>query len=218
MARLVSSLKALLVLGLTLHLHHRVKGPPVDYAGLAAASAASWFGLPGPGEPVLIALGIFAAKHKLDITSVVVVAFLGAAAGGLAGWLLGLKAGRRLLTARGPLLTLRRNVLARGDAVFRRHPVLGILLTPSVVAGIHGVRPTIYNATNLLSAAVWAVGIGYGAYYVGPPIVDFVNDFGVAASVALGVLILVTLGAEFARRRRRGPRDAQAARPEGSEL
>src|SRR5207248_5608324 len=40
------------------HHHHRFSGSPVGYAGLAAASVASWIGLPGPGEPLLIAAGI----------------------------------------------------------------------------------------------------------------------------------------------------------------
>jgi membrane protein DedA with SNARE-associated domain len=203
MSRLVLSVKLVLVLGLSLHIHHHIKGPPVDYIGLAAAAAASWLGVPGPGEPVLIALGIFAARHNFDITSVVVVAFLGAAAGGLAGWLIGLLAGRRVLTAPGPLLRPRLNMLARGDDIFRRHPVLGILLTPSVVAGIHGVRPTVYNLTNLISAAVWAAGIGYGAYFLGPPVVDLVSDLGLITGIALGLLILGSLGAQLRRRRRR---------------
>jgi len=34
------------------HHHHRFSGSPVDYVSLALASAASWIGLPGPGEPL----------------------------------------------------------------------------------------------------------------------------------------------------------------------
>jgi hypothetical protein len=73
------------LLHIHLHLHHGFHGPPFDYAGLAAAAAASWFGLPGPGEPVLIAAGILAARHQLDIGSVVVIAFAAAAVGGAVG-------------------------------------------------------------------------------------------------------------------------------------
>jgi membrane protein DedA with SNARE-associated domain len=203
MERFGPPLKALLAFGLALHLHHHIKGPPVDYVGLAAAAAASWFGVPGPGEPVLIALGIFAARHQLDITSVVVVAFLGAAAGGLAGWVLGRIAGRRVMTASGPLRGFRRKLLARGDEVFARHPVLGILLTPPVIAGIHHVGTGTFLATNFISAAVWAAGIGYGAYLLGPPIVDLVGDMGIVAAVGLGLLLLSSFGAELVRRRRR---------------
>jgi membrane protein DedA with SNARE-associated domain len=216
MERLVPPLKALLAFGLALHLHHKIKGPPVDYVGLAAAAAASWIGIPGPGEPVLIALGIFAARHNFDITSVVVVAFLGAATGGMAGWLIGVKAGRRVLTAPGPFHHFRLKALARGDEVFERHPVLGVLLTPSVIAGIHGVPPGTFLITTLVSAGAWAAGIGYGAYFLGPPIVDLVGDLGIVTGVGLGVLVVGSLAAELIRRRRRRgqARGASARAPE----
>ncbi len=202
--RLGVAVKAFLILGLALRLHHHFQGPPVDYVGLAAASAASWIGVPGPGEPVLIAAGVFAARHKLDIGSVLLVAWVGATAGGVVGWLIGMKAGRAVLTTRGPLLRMRRNALARGDEVFRRFPVTAILLTPSWIAGIHRVRAAVYLPTNAAGAAVWAVGIGLGAYYVGPTIVDVVSDLGWVLGTALVVLVLGVIGAELLRRRRRG--------------
>jgi membrane protein DedA with SNARE-associated domain len=211
MERLGPTVKALLAFGLALHIHHHIKGPPADYVGLAAAAAASWIGVPGPGEPVLIALAVFAARHNFDITSVVVIAFLGAAGGGLAGWIIGLKAGRRVLTARGPLHRMRLKALARGDEVFSRHPVLGILLTPSVLAGIHRVRPAVYITTNLVSAAVWAAAIGYGAYFIGPPIIDLVNDLGLVTGIALAVLVVGTLAAGAMRRRRQDERPGPQA-------
>ena len=83
-------------------------GPPIDYAALALAAAASWVGVPGPGEPVLIAAGVFAAQHKLDIASVLIVAWAGATAGGIGG--LGARAEGRAggaHRARGPLHGLR---------------------------------------------------------------------------------------------------------------
>ncbi|MBV9195460.1 MAG: hypothetical protein JO168_15045 [Solirubrobacterales bacterium] len=211
MERFGPALKALLAFGLALHLHHHIKGPTVDYAGLAAAAAASWFGIPGPGEPVLIALGIFAARHNFDITSVVVVAFLGASAGGVIGWLLGLHFGRRLLTVRGPFERLRLNVLARGDDIFRRHPVLGILLTPPVMAGIYRVPTGVYLATNFAAAAVWAAGIGYGAYLIGPPVVDLVNDMGLITGIGLVVLIAASVAGQLVRRHRRRGHEATPA-------
>src|SRR5205085_9867829 len=103
------------VLALGLSLHHHFHGPPIDYAGLAAAAAASWIGLPGPGEPVLIAAGVFAAKHKLDIGEVLLVAWLAAMGGGIAGWLIGMKAGRVVLTTRGPCQRGRLKALEGGE-------------------------------------------------------------------------------------------------------
>ncbi len=196
-----------LLLGLSLkvhlHFHHQFHGPPVDYAGVAVASVASWLGVPGPGEPVLIAAGVFAAKHKLDIASVIVVAFAAATAGGVAGWLVGRVGGRTLLTRSGPLQRARLRALHRGDELFERHPVSGVLLTPSWIAGIHGVRTRTYMLINAGSAAAWAVGIGLGAYYAGPAVVDWVTDLGTVTAIALAVLIAGAVITEFRRRRRK---------------
>jgi membrane protein DedA with SNARE-associated domain len=183
-------------------LHHPPKDS-IDYFALALGAFASWVGIPGPGEPLLIAAGIVAAKHKLDIKPVLIWAFVGAVAGGLFGWLAGWYAGRTVMTAPGPLRRLRLKAVERGEEVFDRLTVIAILLAPSWVAGIHRVGPVIYNVTNVVSAAVWAVGIGLGAYYAGPPVLDVISDVGTATAIGLGVLVLVGVGIEVVRRRRR---------------
>jgi membrane protein DedA with SNARE-associated domain len=187
-----------------LHLfHHGVASrAQIDYFALALGAFASWVGIPGPGEPLLIAAGIVAAKHKLDIKPVLIWAFVGAAAGGLTGWLVGWYAGRTVMTARGPLRGLRLKAVERGEEVFKRLTVIAILLAPSWVAGIHRSGPVIYNVTNIVSAAVWAVGIGLGAYYAGPPVLDVISDVGLVTGIGLGLLVLVGVGFEVSRRRR----------------
>src|SRR5947209_3099851 len=191
---------------MALHLHHHFRGSPVGYVGLAAGAAASWIGVPGPGEPLLIAAGILAARHQLDLASVLIVAWAGATAGGIAGWIIGIKAGRTLVTAPGPLVRLRRGAVERGDEIFARFGVIAILLTPSWIAGIHRVRTSLYLPTNTLGAAVWSVGIGLGAYYVGADTVEVVGDLGWAMTVALGVLLVAGLALGFISRRRRAQR------------
>jgi membrane protein DedA with SNARE-associated domain len=194
---------SLLVPGLLhIHLHHRFHGPPFDYVGLAVAAGASWVGLPGPGEPLLFAAALLAARHQLDLSSVLVVAFVAATAGGIVGWLIGLKAGRAVFIAPGPLRAVRVRMVARGEAIFERHPVSAILLTPAFVAGINRVPSRIYQPINAISALVWTLGIGVGGYYLGPPVLDFFGDLGtglaiVAIAVVVGLVVL-----ELIRRRR----------------
>ena len=57
----------LFVFALHLFHHHVASRAQIDYFALALGAFASWVGVPGPGEPLLIAAGIVAAKHKLDI-------------------------------------------------------------------------------------------------------------------------------------------------------
>ncbi len=191
------------LLHIHLHLHHQFHGPPFDYAGLAAAVFASWVGVPGPGEPVLIAAGVLAAKHQLDIVSVLVVSFLTATAGGVIGWMIGLKAGRAVVTAPGPLRGFRIRAVERGEEVFQRYPVIAIVLTPPWVAGIHGVRAAVYQPVNAVTALVWTLGLGLGGYVAGPVVVEAVSDLGLVTAVGLGLLIALGISAEVRRRRRR---------------
>jgi membrane protein DedA with SNARE-associated domain len=209
--RVGSTLRTLLALAFVVHFHHHFRGPPIDYAGLGLAAGASWLGVPGPGEPVLIAAGVLAARHRLDIGTVLVVAWAGANAGAIIGWVSGLKLGRGVLTAHGPLLKMRTGLLERGDEVFGRYPVFAILLTPSVMAGIHRVRPRTYLLTNGIGAAVWSAGIGLGAYFAGPAVIEGVNDLGTVTGIGLIVLVAVAVGLEIRRRRRRRARRQTAS-------
>ena len=136
--------------------------------------------LPGPGEAALIAAGISAAHGHLDLSSVVAVAWAGPAMGGAAGWLLGLKGGRGLLTAPGPLRPLRLRLIARGDRFYERYGPVAVLFTPSWTAGIHHMRWSRFLPVNAVSALMWALAFGVGAYLVGPSITDIAADVGLA--------------------------------------
>src|SRR5580704_4650683 len=153
---------ALGALRLPLHLHFHARGPKLDYVGVLVAAFVSWAGLPGPGEAALIAAAISAAHHHLDLSSLIAVAWLGATTGGLAGWLVGLKAGRGIVTIPGPLRRHRLAVVARGDRFFARYGVLAVLVTPSWIAGIHAMRWTRYVPINAAFALAWALGVGVG--------------------------------------------------------
>jgi membrane protein DedA with SNARE-associated domain len=199
----------LLVLGL---LQHHLHGPSVDYLGIALAAGASWIGVPGPGEPVLIAAGIYAARGKVDLGEVLAVAWLGATLGGSAGWLLGRRGGRALWSAPGPLQRPRLAAMERGERFFDRYGLLAIYLMPSWVAGINAVPAARFMPANALFALGWTLLVGGGAYLVGPAIEDVVADLGLAGGLALAALILGGLAAALLRRRRgRRARDSGTA-------
>jgi membrane protein DedA with SNARE-associated domain len=185
-----------------LALLHHVPAANIDYAALALGAFVSWAGVPGPGEPLLIAAAIVAARHKLDLTPVLIWAFVGAVAGGVFGWWVGRLLGRSVMTAPGPLRRLRLKAVERGEEVFQRLTVIAILLAPSWVAGIHRAGTAVFLITNTVSAAVWAAGIGLAAYYVGPAVIDVLADVGTATAIGLVVLVMLAIGFELNRRRR----------------
>jgi membrane protein DedA with SNARE-associated domain len=200
---------AVALLHIHLHIHH-LHGPPFDYLGLALACFASWIGLPGPGEPVLAAAGLFAARDQLSLSVVLAVAFAAANIGGIAAWVLGIKAGRAIVTVRGPLRSTRLKVLARGEQVFARYPKTAVMMTPAWVAGIHHVRASVFLPINALSAVIWAGGIGLGGYFAGPTILDWWDDVGTVAGIGVAVLAAGLVGGEIIRRRRRRAGGASA--------
>ena len=157
---------------------------------------------------MLIAAGVLAAKHRLDLATVLVVAWAAATLGGIVGWLIGRHAGRTLMTAGGPLHHFRLGAVKRGDEVFTRYPVVAILLTPSWVAGMHRGHTWAYQAINAASAAAWALGIGLAAYFVGPSVIEFVDDVGVVTTVGLVALIAAVVAIELRRRNRRRARES----------
>jgi membrane protein DedA with SNARE-associated domain len=192
----------------TLHVHlhflHHLKGATIDYVGLALAACASWIIGIGPGEPLVVAAGVFAAKHKLDISPVVFWAWIGAAVGGVIGWLVGMAAGRPVLTAPGPFRQLRINSVQHGERLFKRREVVAILLTPSWVAGINRSRPALYLPINAASALLlWAAPLAIGAYFVGPPIIDLFDDAGLIVTIVIVVAAAGVVVLEIVRRRRR---------------
>jgi membrane protein DedA with SNARE-associated domain len=186
-------------------LHPHTRGSGVDYVGVFLASAVSWLAVPGPGEAALIAAGISAAHGHLDLASVLAVAWAGASLGGTTGWIIGLKAGRELLTAPGPLHHLRLALIARGDRFYERYGPVAVLLTPSWVAGIHDMRWSRFLPANAISALTWALAVGLGAYLVGPSITDIAADAGLAGGVLLGVLFVLAVVLVVRRRSHRSP-------------
>lgn len=176
-----------------LHLHHRFHGPHVDYVGVGVAAAVSWIGVAGVGEAALIAAGIAAARGKVDIASIVFVAWFGACAGGVAGWAIGLKGGRALMTRAGPLYRLRVRLLRHGDTIYERRGWLAVFFAPSWMAGVSGMSAGRFVSANTVSAVVWALGIGLGAYFVGPSITDLADDIGLVGVIVAALVVVVSV-------------------------
>jgi membrane protein DedA with SNARE-associated domain len=194
---------ALHAMHLERHLHRRFVGPHVDYVALALASAVSWVGIAGPGEAALIAAGIAAAHGRVDIVGMIVVAWAGAMTGGAAGWLIGCKGGRSLMTRPGPLYAMRLRLLRHGDAVYaRRGWWLAVYLAPSWMAGISGMRIQRFLSANAAASLVWALTIGLGSYLVGPSVADAVGDVGTAGLIALACFVMLSALIGLRRRRR----------------
>jgi membrane protein DedA with SNARE-associated domain len=190
------------VLLAALHVHHHFHGPSLGYVAIGLAAAASWVGVPGPGEPVLISAGILAARGRLDLVEVLAVAWAGAVTGGIGGWVLGHRAGRALMSSRGPLLHQRQKALARGERFFSRYGLLAVYFAPSWVAGSTGMGGSRFLPANALAGLIWTLLVGVGAYLVGPSIAEIIDDVGLVGGLLLAGVVAAAVIAALRRAHR----------------
>jgi membrane protein DedA with SNARE-associated domain len=184
---------------------HHFHGPRVDFDAVALAAAASWLGVVGVGEAVLIGAGIAASRGHPDIASVILFAWGGATVGGVAGWLIGRHGGRRVVLAGRWLHATRERALEQGERFFERFGWLAVYLAPSWVAGINGMSAGRFLPANAVWALAWALGLGLGSYAIGPSVRDIYSDIGLIGTLLLVALALgAVLVTRFGIRRRRG--------------
>jgi membrane protein DedA with SNARE-associated domain len=87
------------------------------YLAIFAATAAGYMGVPFIGTAAIGAAAGFASQGKLNIAAVLIVAVIGNEIGGLPGYKIGDRWGRRILEHPGPALGWREKTLAKGEAV-----------------------------------------------------------------------------------------------------
>ncbi len=141
------------------------------YAGLAGAISVEGFGVPAPGQTVLMGAALESARGHLHIGLVVALAVLAAVTGNSLGYLFGKLGGRPLLRKLGVNQTRE----AKIAALFERYGGGFILLARfldgprqlnGIVAGILEMRWWVFTAFNIIGAVLWASLWGLGTFYV----------------------------------------------------
>ena len=166
------------------------------------------FGVPLPGETMLIAGSFFAALGRLDIAWVMLLAFVGAVAGDNVGYAIGRFGGRRVVLRFGRYVIVNEARLGRAEAFFGRHGgkvvavarfVEGFRQLNGVVAGVS--RMAWWRlAYNALGAALW----GSVGYFFGDRLGAVVAVFErFELYFVAGAVLLVTLAVAYKLIRRR---------------
>jgi membrane-associated protein len=133
--------------------------------GLAFLETGAFVGLVAPGETAIVLGGVVAAQGDISLPVVLLVAWLGAAAGDFASFLLGRRLGRRFLLARGPSIGVTAPRLERVDRFYARHGGKAVLIGRFIglvravspfLAGASGLRLSGFLAWSLPGTAVWA--------------------------------------------------------------
>jgi membrane protein DedA with SNARE-associated domain len=173
-----------------------------QYVLLFLAVAASWAGVPFIGATALGAAGAAASQGNLDLTAVVIVATAAGEAGGLLGYSIGNRWGRRLLERPGKHQAGRQKMVERGETAYARWGRLAVFFTPAIVSGTAKMKYGQFVLWNLLAAFGFAVSVGTSAYGIGRVVTghDSLKDIGI---LVLGLVVGVLVAVIFVQRRRR---------------
>ena len=165
------------------------------------------FGLPVPGETVLIACSVLASQGSLSIVWVIVVGVLAAIIGDNLGYWAARAGGRPLLERHRLTRRYAEQYLPRGQRFFAKHGGKAVFLgrfvavlrvTSAWIAGLshmHWWRFLVWNAAGGL---VWATGVALISYYLGDAAASSFSRYGLYA--AGGAVLLAVLGFLIVRR------------------
>jgi membrane protein DedA with SNARE-associated domain len=191
----------------------------LTYLAIFALVMIGWAGIPGIGATVLGAATLAASQGRLNIVAVLIVAILAVEAGGMAGYSIGVRWGREILSHPGPLLSRRQRVLTAGEAMYAKWGRLAVFFTPCMVSGIAKMKYSQFVVWNLLAGTVYVVSVGFTVYGAGKVTTghhDPVSVGSLIGGIAVGVAAFL-LGRRYYRRRKarraRAPDGRGAAMP-----
>jgi membrane protein DedA with SNARE-associated domain len=138
-----------------------------QYLLLFLAVAASWAGVPFIGTAALGAAAVAASQRRLGLAAVIVVAVIAGEVGGLGGYAIGRRWGRRLMDRPGRHQAGREKVEERGERLYARWGWLAVFFTPAIVSGTADMPPYRFAFWNLLDSLGWSLSVAASAYGVG---------------------------------------------------
>jgi membrane protein DedA with SNARE-associated domain len=180
------------------------------------------FGIPIPGETVLIAAGTYAGQsHHLSVWLIWLYATLAVLVGSGAGYWVGVKGGYRLLRRYGRYLHMNEKEIKLGRYVFDRFgaPVVSLGRFVAVLrtyapflAGTNRMAWPKFLVFNLIGAVAWAGLWTELSYHVGNSLKHASSTVDLAVGIAAAVLV-VAIVIVIRRQARRLEAAAEAAYP-----
>jgi membrane protein DedA with SNARE-associated domain len=158
------------------------------------------FGVPVPGEALLIAAAVFAGSGHMNIAAVILVAVIGAVIGDNIGFAVGHFGGRPLVERFGRYVFLTPARLEHAEEYFNKHGgkivtvarfIEGLRQFNGLLAGIVGMHWAKFLGFNALGAVLWVctwAGVGYLA---GENIVEIYAAFERYKWLVIGAIVVV---------------------------
>ncbi len=182
------------------------------------------FGVPVPGETILIAAAVYAGAGRLNVLAVGVAGFVAAVIGDNIGFAIGHYGGRALVLRWGRYVRLTEERLDKAEAFFQRHGAWIITVARfievlrqanGIFAGTTGLRWRRFLAFNALGAVLWVgtwVSLGYLAGSHIDAIYHDTTRYSYYVLIALAVMLAAYIARHLLRRthRRTAPASRQA--------
>src|SRR5947209_2125870 len=185
------------------------------YLGVAGLVFLEDFGVPVPGETILILGAVYSGTGRFSIVLVALLGFLAAVLGDNVGFAIGHFGGRPLLERYGRYILLTPPRIEKATAFFERHGgkiiviarfVEGLRQANGIIAGISEMHWAKFVVFNAIGAALWVavwVSVGYFSGSHIDSIYNAVTKYDTYVVIAIGVLLLVFIVRHLMRRRRR---------------
>jgi membrane protein DedA with SNARE-associated domain len=194
---------------------HSLQGPLNDYGYLAVAGFVLLedFGVPVPGETILILGAIYAGTGRLSIYLVGLIALLAAVTGDNIGFAIGHFGGRPLIERFGRYILLTPERIDKAGLWFEQHGgkvvviarfVEGLRQANGIIAGLSDMHWRRFVAFNALGAALWVTLWTCVGYFSGSHINAIyrnVTRYDAYFAIAVGVIILAWIVRRVLRRR-----------------
>jgi membrane protein DedA with SNARE-associated domain len=172
------------------------------------------FGVPVPGETVLILAAVYAGAGRFNIALVALLGFCGALLGDNIGFAIGHFGGRPLAERYGHYIFLTPERLEKATGFFERHGgkiiivarfIEGLRQANGIIAGISGMRWTRFLIFNAIGAALW-VGVWTSIGYFSGSHIDTIyaaaTRYDKYLAIAVGLFLIGYIARRVMRRRR----------------
>ena len=196
------------------------------YLAVGGVIGVESFGVPAPGQTIMVAAAIYAGAGRLNVFGVAAVAFVAAVLGDNIGYWIGVRGGRRVVHRFGKYVLITPKRLARAEEFFARRGgrvvlvarfIDGLRQLNGVIAGITAMPWRTFFLYNALGAAVWVGWWVTVSYLLGTHLVEIIEhahryQWWAIGLVVLAVATYVTLHVRHIRRRRAKAAESPADR------
>jgi membrane protein DedA with SNARE-associated domain len=151
------------------------------YLAIAGVIGVESFGVPAPGQTIMVAAAIYAGAGRMNIFGVAAVCFVAAVLGDNVGYWIGKRGGRKAVHRFGKYIFLTPERFGRAEKFFQRRGnrivvvarfIDGLRQLNGVIAGITAMPWRAFLIYNMIGAALWVGWWTTVSYLLGTHLVE----------------------------------------------